>query len=105
MTTTGMSQAGQASPIRYIRSTIRSGGRRGPIVAGAAVVVAGLTLNWSWLVAAGIAPVLLSVLPCVAMCALGLCMNRMTACSTENVPPGEGADGSKTISTDMKGSA
>lgn len=41
MTTTELTQTGQASPIRYIRSIIRSGGRRGPI--GAAVVVAGLT--------------------------------------------------------------
>ena len=53
------------------------GGRRGLLVLGGAVVVAGLASNWSWLVAAGVAPLLLSVLPCVAMCALGLCMNRM----------------------------
>jgi hypothetical protein len=39
-------------------------------------VGAGLALNWGWLTAAGIAPVLLSLLPCAAMCALGLCMRR-----------------------------
>ncbi|GGG52463.1 hypothetical protein GCM10010964_44520 [Caldovatus sediminis] len=33
--------------------------------------------GWSWLVAAGVAPVLLGALPCLAMCALGLCMGRM----------------------------
>ncbi|RVH28084.1 hypothetical protein CN211_25985 [Sinorhizobium meliloti] len=38
----------------------------------------GLAFNWNWLVAAGVAPPLLSVLPCLAMCALGLCMNRMS---------------------------
>ena len=45
---------------------------------------AGLALNWSWLAAAGIAPILISVLPCLAMCALGLCMNRSggKSCST-----------------------
>jgi hypothetical protein len=53
-------------------------GRRGLIVLGALVLGLGAAFNWSWLVAAGVAPPLLSVLPCVAMCALGLCMNRMT---------------------------
>lgn len=63
------------------------GGRRGFVVLAAAVIAAGLALNWSWLAAAGIAPVLISILPCVAMCALGLCMNRMTgrSCSSDAV--------------------
>ncbi|WP_258584233.1 hypothetical protein [Mesorhizobium sp. AR02] len=79
MSTTELTQASETSSRRDFQSTLRStlGGRRGLIAAGAAVVVAGLAFKWSWLVAAGIAPVLLSVLPCVAMCALGLCMNRM----------------------------
>jgi len=71
MTTTELTQARQASPSRDVQSF------RPTLAAGAAVAVAGLAFNWSWLVAAGIAPVLLSLLPCVAMCALGLCMNRM----------------------------
>ena len=64
------------------------GGRRGLVLAGTAVVAAGLAFNWSWLVAAGLAPLLLSVLPCVAMCALGLCMSRMTggSCPRESAP-------------------
>lgn len=37
-------------------------------------IVAGLTLNWSWLVAAGLAPILISTLPCLIMCAFGVCM-------------------------------
>lgn len=53
------------------------GGRRGIIVLAAVVVVASLAFNWSWLVAIGVVPVLLTALPCLAMCALGLCMNRM----------------------------
>ena len=52
------------------------GTRRGMLILAGLVLVAGLALNWSWLVAAGIAPILISVLPCVAMCALGLCMNK-----------------------------
>ena len=106
MTSTEPTQARQASP--GIQSIVRStlGGRRGLIAAGVAIAVAGLAFNWSWLVAAGIAPVLLSLLPCAAMCALGLCMNRMTgrSCSTENVSSGEGADNSRVLSSDMKGS-
>jgi hypothetical protein len=47
---------------------------RGLTVAGIGVVVAGLALNWSWLVAVGAAPLILSFAPCAAMCALGLCM-------------------------------
>ena len=53
------------------------GGRRGLLLVAAVVVAGGLALNWSWLVAAGIAPLLIGVLPCVAMCALGLCMHKM----------------------------
>src|SRR5712691_5898050 len=44
------------------------------LVLGGLVLVAGIGLNWGWLVAAGLAPVLLSTLPCLVMCALGLCM-------------------------------
>ena len=49
-------------------------GKRGPIVLGGAVIVAGVALNWSWLVAIGFAPLLLTALPCVVMCAVGVCM-------------------------------
>src|SRR5882724_6962687 len=59
------------------------GGRRGLLILGSTIVVAGLVSSWSWLVAAGVAPLLLSVLPCVAMCALGLCMNRIAGGSSD----------------------
>jgi hypothetical protein len=57
-------------------------------VLASVAIAAGLALNWSWLVAAGIAPFLLTALPCVAMCALGLCMGRKggQSCSAENTP-------------------
>ena len=32
--------------------------------------------GWDWLVAAGFGPIIVSVLPCAAMCALGLCAMR-----------------------------
>ena len=53
-------------------SAVRS--RRGLIVLAALLASVGLAFNWSWLVAIGAAPLILSVLPCVVMCALGLCM-------------------------------
>jgi hypothetical protein len=42
-----------------------------------ALVAAGLAWQWNWLVTIGVAPLLLSAAPCVAMCGLGLCMHRM----------------------------
>jgi hypothetical protein len=51
------------------------GGRTGIVIAAATVLGAGAYLNWGWLVALGLAPVIISALPCAAMCALGLCMN------------------------------
>src|SRR3546814_12400955 len=67
------------------------GGRKALIALAGLIVVAGGALNWSWLVAVGVAPLLLSVLPCAAMCALGLCMNRMAgkSCSTGKVAADE----------------
>jgi len=45
---------------------------------GTGVLVIGAALNWGWLVAAGLAPILLALAPCAVMCALGLCaMKRM----------------------------
>jgi hypothetical protein len=59
-------------------------GARGLVVLGGAVIAVGLALNWSWLVAIGVAPLLLTALPCVAMCALGLCMMPKGGKSPEN---------------------
>ena len=61
--------------LRYWLSTLRFRlGTRGLIILATVVIGAGLALNWSWLVAIGLAPILLAVLPCAVMCALGLCM-------------------------------
>ena len=74
------------------------GSRRGLIILAAVAIVAGLALNWSWLVAAGLAPILLSALPCLAMCALGLCMHRAggKSCATSPVNP-EADQGAATL--------
>jgi hypothetical protein len=56
-----------------------------------AIVAFGLFLGWGWLAALGVAPIILSLLPCVAMCALGLCMMRGGArsCETAETKPAE----------------
>lgn len=63
-------------------------GRRAWWIAGILALAAGIALNWSWLMAIGVAPLLVAALPCVAMCALGLCMNRMMgrSCSKDATP-------------------
>ena len=57
-------------------------------LAGIALVLmgAGVAWQWSWLVAIGVAPLLVSVAPCVAMCALGLCMHRMSSSAGSAAP-------------------
>jgi hypothetical protein len=53
------------------------GSRVGLLALAAIGLALGVAFNWSWLVAAGIIPVLLSLLPCAVMCGLGLCVTCM----------------------------
>lgn len=66
---------------RTLAQTITLGGRLSRrtllIATAAAGMAAGLLLGWNSLVAAGLAPIILALLPCAAMCALGLCANRL----------------------------
>ena len=49
--------------------------RRRLLFVGAATVMGGgMALNWGWLTAIGLAPILLSLAPCAVMCGLGMCM-------------------------------
>ena len=50
--------------------------RRGLLILATVLIVAGAASSWSWLVAAGIAPILIALLPCAVMCGLGLCMHK-----------------------------
>ena len=52
-------------------------GRRGLMILGGVVLTLGVSPNWSWLAAAGITPILVGLLPCAAMCVLGLCLPRL----------------------------
>ena len=54
-----------------------------------------LVLGWDWLVAAGLASIILAVAPCLVMCALGLCMQRTGKSEQATVgtpPPTPGPD-------------
>ena len=64
-------------------------GRRGWLVSALLIASAGTYLGWGWLVAAGIAPVLLTLAPCAAMCALGLCMRGSNGRSCSNGASGQ----------------
>ena len=73
--------SGVLSAVRYYVGT-----RTGIVAAAAVVIGAGAWFNWGWLVAVGIAPLVVNVLPCAAMCALGLCMSGKNK-SAGNVSP------------------
>lgn len=62
-----------------VPTTFKWLGRRRLLFGGfaLALISAGLAWQWSWLVAIGVAPLLISTAPCVAMCTLGLCVRRM----------------------------
>ncbi|MGH8621888.1 MAG: hypothetical protein ACRET3_07095 [Burkholderiales bacterium] len=51
--------------------------------------VGALVLGWDWLVAAGLASIIVAVAPCLVMCALGLCMSRQNKSdpSATGTPP------------------
>lgn len=66
-------------------------GRRGLLLSALLIVSTGTYLGWGWLVAAGIAPVLLALAPCAAMCALGLCMSKSSGNSCSDAA-GEGSN-------------
>ncbi len=51
------------------------GNRWALLVLGGLAVILGLYFGgWAWLVAAGLAPIILATLPCLVMCGLGFCM-------------------------------
>jgi hypothetical protein len=51
------------------------------MLTGFAAIGGGAALNWDWLTAVGAAPLILSLAPCVAMCALGPCMRGGSGCA------------------------
>ena len=74
-------------------------GRRGLIIGGVVVVISGLALGWNWLTAIGVAPVLLSLAPCAAMCAVGACAMMKGNASCANSPAPDQAKPSESAPT------
>lgn len=62
-----------------------SGGlnRRTLYIGIALAAAAGLFLGWDWLVAIGASALIISLLPCLVMCAFGICASRMCKDKTE----------------------
>ncbi len=73
--------------------------RTGKILIGGSLIAGGMFFGWDWLVAAGLAPVVLGILPCAAMCAVGLCMNRAGG---KSCSPGTGDTGDTDSNTQVK---
>lgn len=72
------------------------GNRFGLLAIAAGVIGLSAYNSLGWLVAAGLAPLLLSVAPCVAMCSLGMCtmgMKSKANTPTEKVLPTDGKPG------------
>jgi hypothetical protein len=95
MTNSRSADATARSPEPRSIETIRRylGRRWGLLAVAVLMLVAGVAFNWSWLVAAGVAPLILGVLPCAAMCALGLCMMGMSRKGAAPQPSNDSAQG------------
>ena len=79
----------------YLRYQLR--GRRGLIAATTVLAVPALWLGWPWLVAAGLAPLILAVAPCAVMCGLGLCVNRACRKADAGASPGQAASTARRV--------
>ena len=84
-----------AAPLRdRLAAILRD--RRALLLLGTVPVAAGLAWQWSWLTTIGVVPFVLSVAPCAAMCALGLCMAGKGA---RSCPTRQAGDDSPAAST------
>lgn len=68
----GTGTASAEGMLRFLRPLL--GNRRVLIIGAIALAVIGIWANWGWMVALGIAPLILAFAPCAVMCALGFCM-------------------------------
>ena len=98
MTNLNATRPGQNSFANTLASVVRSllGNPVGLLAIAAGVIGFTAYSSWGWLVAAGLAPLLLSIAPCVAMCALGMCtmgMKSKANAPTEKVLPTDGKVG------------
>ena len=54
------------------RRALKFGGRRKWLLLGVVAVATGLAFGWKTLAVAGLGPILIALLPCAILCALGL---------------------------------
>ena len=67
----------------------RLGRRTAVVVWMSATIGLGLFAGWGWILAAGLSSTVLALLPCAAMCALGLCGgDAAKKCSEKPAPSG-----------------
>lgn len=64
-------------------------GPRRLMLLAAVAVAGGLAMGWDQLVLLGIAPLLVSLLPCLVMCGLGLCIMKCKDKSGKSADQGE----------------
>ena len=76
---TQVEKPARSAPFARARAFLRRtpGARLGMGLVAVTALAAGAALNWRWLTAIGVAPLLIALAPCAAMCALGVCMSRM----------------------------
>lgn len=81
------------APIRAFMGFFKNLGRRNCLLINLAFVAIVLAFNSSRLASMGIPPLLLSILPCLAMCALGMCKRENGSGSGRSKPatPGSSA--------------
>jgi hypothetical protein len=62
-------------------------------IGGGAVTIAAF-FNWGWLVAIGLAPIIIAFAPCAIMCGLGLCGMKMMggSCEKQSAPSADVKD-------------
>jgi hypothetical protein len=86
----------QESPSRYgtIGRPQWLRGWRGLALLATMAVAIGLGAGWHWLASVGALSLLVTALPCLAMCALGLCMHRTGGAKDRNVAVKETPDAS-----------
>ena len=67
-----------AAPAKSASSRLPAWATRNRLmIAGGVLLFGGAFFNWGWLVAIGVAPILLAVASCGIMCALGMCATGM----------------------------